>query len=330
MEQPLISVIIPVYNTAPYLARCLDSVLNNTYRNLEVICVNDGSTDDSLDILREYEKLDSRIIVIDKENGGVSSARNAGLDRMTGEYMTFVDSDDYLHPQFFSLLYEALQRTGSDVAAANYRDVFDLQPAEMPEQSFSEKRCSRVGLSSACCSKLLSCCCCCKLVSCHLVQSTRFKTDFTYGEDTLFFLELWEKNPSTKFLIYYVNLYYYYRLSPDSLSESHRESSIMRLLGYMREKAKSNESIYLESTVRRSLYFRYHFTIIQKNKALRRQVGKLCRSCFFPLLLSNCIDVKTKLGQALYILFPTFYRSRMLRWNPRPRKAAQRSRNSQK
>ena len=85
MEEPLISVVIPVYNMEQYLARCLDSVLNNTYRNLEVLCVDDGSRDRSLEILREYEKRDSRIIVIAKENGGVSSARNAGLDRMTGE-----------------------------------------------------------------------------------------------------------------------------------------------------------------------------------------------------------------------------------------------------
>lgn len=325
MEQPLISVIIPVYNTAPYLARCLDSVLNNTYRNLEVICVNDGSTDNSLKILRGYEQQDSRVIVIDKPNGGVSSARNMGLDRMTGDYMTFVDSDDYLHPQFFSLLYEALQSTGSDVAAADYRDVFDPEPVEMAELSFSEKRCSRVGLSSACCSRLLSICCCCKLAACRLVGNTRFKTDFSYGEDTLFFMELWENHPDTRFLIYSADLYFYYRPRMDSLSNGHRGSNIVYLLGYLWEKAKTNERIYLESTVRRCLYFRYHFTNIQKNKSLRRQVGRLCRGCFFPLLRSGCVDAKTKLGLALYILFPAYYRIRMLKRNPRLREEDQRS-----
>ena len=324
---PLISVIIPVYNMELYLSRCLDSVLNNTYRNLEVICIDDGSNDNSLEVLREYEQRDNRIIVIAKENGGVSSARNAGLDRMSGEYMTFVDSDDYLHPQFFSLLFEALQRTGSDVAAATYRDVFDLTPVAMQEHSFSEKLCSRIRLSSACCSRLMSLSCC-KLTPCRLIGTTRFKPDVSFGEDSIFFLELWEKHPDTKFIIYSADLYFYYRPRTDSLSNSRRESNVLSFLSYLRKKAQTNQQIYLESTVRRCLYFRYHFTDVQKNSALRLQVGKLCRSCFFPVLQSACLNAKTKLGLALYILFPACYRSRMLKRNSKLREEAQGSRTN--
>lgn len=80
MENIKVSVCVPFYNIAQYVNRCLDSILNNTYKNLEVICVNDGSTDETLEILKEYEKKDSRIIVINKENGGLPSARNAALD----------------------------------------------------------------------------------------------------------------------------------------------------------------------------------------------------------------------------------------------------------
>ena len=115
MKEPLISVIIPIYNMEFYLERCVDSVLNNTYQNLEVICVDDGSTDHSMEILRRYEAADPRIVVIAKENGGVSSARNAGLDRMTGEYVTFIDSDDFVHPQYVELLYRAVQDTGTSI-----------------------------------------------------------------------------------------------------------------------------------------------------------------------------------------------------------------------
>lgn len=93
---PLLSVIIPVYNTAPYLRRCLDSICEQTYKNLEILCVNDGSTDESADILKEYEARDSRVTVIHKENGGLSSARNVALDSAHGELITGVDSDDYL------------------------------------------------------------------------------------------------------------------------------------------------------------------------------------------------------------------------------------------
>ena len=83
------------------MSRCLDSVLNNTYRDLEVICINDGSTDKSADILRQYAVKDERIIAINQKNAGVSAARNAGLDMATGDFVAFVDSDDWVHPQYF-------------------------------------------------------------------------------------------------------------------------------------------------------------------------------------------------------------------------------------
>ncbi len=94
--QPLITVIVPVYNTAPYLRRCLDSVCGQTYTNLEIICVNDGSTDDSASILAEYAARDARVKVISQPNAGLSAARNAALKVAMGEYVTGVDSDDYL------------------------------------------------------------------------------------------------------------------------------------------------------------------------------------------------------------------------------------------
>ena len=99
--QPLISVIIPVYNVEKYLARCLDSVIGQTYENLEIICVNDGSPDNSLAILHEYAAKDARIKIIDQKNAGVSAARNAGLSCATGEFITFVDSDDTIAPSCY-------------------------------------------------------------------------------------------------------------------------------------------------------------------------------------------------------------------------------------
>ena len=88
---PLISVIVPVYNVERYLRKCLDSIINQTFSNIEIICVNDGSKDSSLSIIKEYAARDKRIVVVDKENGGLSSARNAGLDIARGDYISFVD-----------------------------------------------------------------------------------------------------------------------------------------------------------------------------------------------------------------------------------------------
>lgn len=120
MGKELISIIVPVYNAEKYLQKCLDSILEQTYQNLEIIIVNDGSTDNSGQICHEYEQKDSRIIYIEKENGGVSDTRNIGLDRMTGSYVTFVDSDDWLEPNYVKFLYEKLIEHQADIVVGNY------------------------------------------------------------------------------------------------------------------------------------------------------------------------------------------------------------------
>lgn len=96
MSEPLISIIVPVYNVEKYLSKCLDSLVNQTYKNIEIVCVDDGSTDSSGSICDEYAKKDARIKVIHKENGGLSDARNVGLETINGEYVMFIDSDDWI------------------------------------------------------------------------------------------------------------------------------------------------------------------------------------------------------------------------------------------
>lgn len=103
-KQPLISVIIPVYNVEKYLKSCLDSVVSQTYKNLEIILVDDGSVDNSGKICDEYAEKDKRITVIHKENGGLSDARNVGIEKAQGSYITFVDSDDFIEKNFIKIL----------------------------------------------------------------------------------------------------------------------------------------------------------------------------------------------------------------------------------
>ena len=115
-----ITVIVPVYNVENYLQKCLDSLLSQTYKNLEIIVVNDGSTDNSGNICQEYAQKDNRIIYIETENSGQSAARNFGLDRMTGSYVTFVDSDDWVEQDYVEVLYRKLMEYQADIAVANY------------------------------------------------------------------------------------------------------------------------------------------------------------------------------------------------------------------
>lgn len=121
----MISIIIPVYNTQTTIARLLDSIIFQTYNDWEAICVNDGSTDKSLTILDEYASKDVRIKVLDKTNGGVSSARNVGLNIASGEWITFADADDWLEPNTFEKYIQAAEKYNADVVRAGYIRHYD-------------------------------------------------------------------------------------------------------------------------------------------------------------------------------------------------------------
>lgn len=118
----LITVIVPVYNIEKYLAGCIESIIGQTYSNLEILLVNDGSTDSSEDIMREYAHSDNRIVCISKKNGGPSSARNAGLEAANGEYVIFVDSDDVLEEGMIEYLYHMMSED-VDVAVCGYHNI---------------------------------------------------------------------------------------------------------------------------------------------------------------------------------------------------------------
>ena len=105
MENPVVSVIVPVYNVEPYLPQCLDSIVNQTLKNIEIICVNDSSTDNSLNILNHYAEKDPRIKVVTQPNGGAGAARNRGLSLAAGKYLSFLDSDDFFEPDMLELAY---------------------------------------------------------------------------------------------------------------------------------------------------------------------------------------------------------------------------------
>jgi glycosyltransferase involved in cell wall biosynthesis len=142
MDKKLVSIIIPIYNVADYLQECLDSLLTQTYENLEILLVDDGSIDKSSYICDENAKMDSRIRVIHKQNGGAASARNKGLEAATGEYICFVDSDDLVKKNYVERLLYMLDRTKTDIAVCSYEYYYQnvIEPEEIaPIGVFSEK-----------------------------------------------------------------------------------------------------------------------------------------------------------------------------------------------
>ena len=137
----MISVVIPIYNVAQYLSQCVDSVLSQSYQDLEIILVDDGSTDECPKICDDYQQKDARIRVIHKENGGLSDARNAGMKKATGEWTLFVDSDDWIDQEAIAKLYQFAIENRCDIVQGNvyyvYADHLLYRQASRKEQANS-------------------------------------------------------------------------------------------------------------------------------------------------------------------------------------------------
>lgn len=119
-NKPLISIIVPIFNSKLYLDKCINSIISQSYKNLEIILINDGSTDSSFEICKKHAELDKRIKIINKKNGGAAQARNIAINKSKGEYLAFVDSDDYVHVNFIETLFENAKSKNADISACNY------------------------------------------------------------------------------------------------------------------------------------------------------------------------------------------------------------------
>ena len=119
-SNPEISIVVPVFNVEKFLKKCIESIISQSFSNFEVLLVNDGSTDGSLDICLQYTKIDDRVKVINKKNGGLSDARNAGIKYATGKYICFIDSDDFIEKEYLQKLYKNIVKYNSDVSMCEY------------------------------------------------------------------------------------------------------------------------------------------------------------------------------------------------------------------
>lgn len=167
--KPEISIIVPVYKVEKYLKKCVDSILNQTFKDFELILVDDGSPDNCGKICDEYAHKDSRVKVIHKENGGLSSARNAGLDIAQGEYIGFVDSDDWIEPDMYEILYKLIKKYKTNISICGIRTVkknintYNITPKvnhiirlKRGKEEVLESRYSDNWISWSCCNKLYS------------------------------------------------------------------------------------------------------------------------------------------------------------------------------
>ena len=303
----LISVIIPVYNMEQYLERCLDSVINNTYRNLEIICIDDGSTDRSLEILRRYETADPRIVVIAKENGGVSSARNAGLDRMTGEYVTLVDPDDFVHPQYIEQLVIAQRETDADLVIGGFLSVTDDDlPIEMkpllqdPSQRWKAD-CVTVFKNHYLGGYIWG-----RLIGAYLINGIRFPLGVDYAEDSLFFTALWERNLDINCWVLERSLYYYFKRSNSvtGIIPCERRLGIIQLYFCKAAEKPELQQIWLAQGFTRSLRFLKYYSDYLHDHKSAKLVAREMRSHLLSVLSSDLFSPREKLFYTIKALFP--------------------------
>ena len=238
MNNELISIIVPIYNTEKYLHQCLDSILNQTYTNFEVLLVNDGSTDSSGIICQEYVENDSRFRYFEKNNGGVASARNLGLERSGGgAYITFIDSDDWVEFNYLEVLYTALKENDTDVAISTYKrfaqdGVFYLRSYSREDDEFlnigTRSRDSfleilpRLGELDHSFYSISS-----KLIKRKIIGNLLFDEQISYAEDLNFFFHLYLGVES---VVYVRDYTYVYRTHDASTSQNINELKVLHEL----------------------------------------------------------------------------------------------------
>lgn len=222
-----ISVIIPVYNIEAYLASCLDSVINQTYKKLEIILIDDGSTDSSGRICDEYAHKDERVIVFHKQNGGVSSARNLGITKATGEYVTFVDGDDIIAPDMYEVLYNNMKCYSADISSSgiaqrhingefttfadNSLKIFSKQ--ELIKGFFDDSIVKETMYGPYH-----------KLFNTSFVKKHNFNTDYAIGEDLLFMFGCIEN--SSKIVLDNRPMYFYLKRPGSATTSSFSEKRL--------------------------------------------------------------------------------------------------------
>lgn len=212
-----VSIIIPVYNVQDYLKQCLDSICNQTLHDIEIICINDGSTDNSAKILYKYAKKDPRIHIINKKNAGLGAARNSGLMAVTGKYVAFIDSDDWVSVDYYEQLYKAITTTKSDIAVSNMPYWYSKDNvcfSFISQFSFGDGKKEIIKTSDKL-NMLQSCTCCNKLYKRELItKNNLFFYEGKYIEDFPFtFMAV----ALSKKIICLPNVYQYYRQQETSI-----------------------------------------------------------------------------------------------------------------
>lgn len=302
-NKPKISVIVPVYNAEKYLDRCVESIINQTFKDFELILVDDGSTDDSGVLSDKLATKDKRIKVFHKENGGVSSARNIGLDNALGKYVAFCDPDDFIHPQMYEILYKFAKDNDAECVVCNFESFSDFNNIKMQDitlenkyECFSGKQAYEyIRLSDK---RNMLGCVWNKLFLKSSIHNLRFNTSLSYGEDLCFVLTFLSTIESM-IVLNDVFLYYYF-IRSDSVMRTLDSKKYLELyfaLIKTYEIAERNMGLEINSYFGRERILVDTFLNVDGNDYIK--LKSIAKKNIIKVLLAKTIGWKEKL---VYIL----------------------------
>ena len=307
MDEKLVSVIIPAYNIEDYIGRCLDSIISQTYKNLEIIVVDDGSRDYTGEILDNYAKKDRRIKVIHKENGGVSSARNKGIEAAEGDYIGFIDGDDLIEPEMYKTLVDLLEEENADIAHCGYQMVFPDRIDYYHNTGKKKIQTTEEGLKDLLSGEMIEPGLVNKLYKKELIKNCRLNETVKINEDLLMHYQLFKLSQKS---VYYDITPYSYMIRSSSATGANslitkREDSL-RVLNQIKDDCINNNLLSI-------IYKRYIYLLMaicrdglkdksymKYQKKQRKQLKKELKTDVFK----SCIPKKLKYMSLFSCYFP--------------------------
>lgn len=313
----LISVVVPVYNVEKYLKKCIDSTINQTYKKLEIILVDDGSTDSSKEICDEYIKQDSRIKVIHKENGGLSSARNAGIDIASGKYIGFIDSDDWIEKSMLEKLINLAEKSDSDIVLCNYFMAYDeknqIQKEDIEYKEYSNYEAlnkiydDKLGVSMIIAWN--------KLYNIELFNNIRYPAGKVHEDEFITYKLLFKANR----ICYLNEKLVYYRQQNKSITNSKFNKKRLDILQAFEERANYIKNIVKDKELYKKTLTEYYGVIIrcyfkykesyEGDKKTLKEMLKKARNIYIKNIFSFKWSLKLRVIYTTFIINPNIYKT---------------------
>lgn len=315
-KSPVISIIVPSYNEEKNISRCLDSIIGQNFQNFEVICVDDNSTDSTFEIITDYTLKDSRIKPFKNPGKGVSSARNFGIEKASGDYIGFVDSDDFIQPQMYEFLLRAIMENNCEISVCRYEKTSEFVKKSFEyncRECFAEEFISFFDNGFVANNELTLTGVWTKLIKTDLVRNSEKFSQYRIGEDTVYCAELWTKTDKI-FLVDSPLYSYYTNLESVSYTELWHEKWFdlieTRFIAYEKFKALKNSltsSFYLERGMKLLLSYRFNIKGTENEEKFRKHIKKYIRKYIKTYISCKDISFKNKLIVSVFSVFPFFY-----------------------